>query len=590
MNKREIIKYHIDAVQNSRELHCESLGLQLENIVENRPDHPAIIHDNGIMTYKELNASANQYAGYFAANGFEKGDVVALLMSNRPEMIAILAGLSKLGITIALQNYDLRGEVLASGINLVEAKAIIVGQEFIELYASVAGIVRLYSPRKIYVEGDKPDNMPNNFEWINPLLENVATTNPAATSTICSDDILAYIYTSGNFGPRKAVPVEHRRFLLVGHQSCIFCHMNEDRRQYVALPLYLNIGLNVCLGSMFVSGSTIVLKSKFSVRTFWDDIAAHNIDYFVGAGEMLRYLFSMPESEKDNKNTLEVIICNGISKELQEPFRERFNIDHVIEIYGTTENIGFFINYMEHPGLCGNLNLGGIRQGEVVCCDQENGNVYRDQQGRVIPCKVGEKGVLLCAINDYNSFPGYLGDPEASQLKLVHNALQEGDCYLNTFDLVELHEEDNISFVDRLGHAYRWKAKTVSAQLVANLIIRFLGPVEDACVYSVKIPGYEGRCGMAAIKLLPEEKLNWNLFTDYLDRKMPDHAKPVFIRLITDLPSGKNWDEMVNVYRKDNYSPGTIKDKLFYYDINSKKYSPLTMEVYENIQNGNFRI
>ena len=83
-------------------------------------------------------------------------------------------------------------------------------------------------------------------------------------------------------------------------------------------------------------------------------------------------------------------------------------------------------------------------------------------------------GVLLCEINAINVFYGYVNDPEATEAKIIRNAFSEGDTYLNTYDLMELHENDYISFVDRLGDTYRWKAKTVSAEQVADVIIIFM--------------------------------------------------------------------------------------------------------------------
>jgi len=591
MNSRELINFHVEKVQSLCEPQMYSLGLVLEYQASRRPEHPAIIFSDRVYSYDEINREANRYANYFAGQGFEKDDVVALMMTNKPEFIFVMTGLSKLGVSVALINYELRGAVLAQGINIVAAKAIVICDELVELYNNVASIIRLYSPRRVFVTSDRqPDSLAGKLEWISPLLNNVSDENPATTGTISSEDTLAFIYTSGNYGPRKAVPIQHKRVLLVGHQAVLFCHMNEQRIQYVCLPLYLNVGLNVCLASMMASGSTIVLKEKFSIGAFWNDINKYKADYFVGIGELFRYIYSLPPQDNDTENTLHVAICNGLSNYLQEPFRERFGIEHMVEIYGTSENIGFFINIMEHPGICGNLNLGGIRQGEVVQCDHENGNVYRDHDGWATPCKVGERGVLLCTINEYNNFPGYMGDPEASQLKMVSNALKQGDLYLNTYDMVELREDEEIAFVNRLGNAYRWKGKTVSTQQVTDVIMRFMGPIEDACVYSVTIPGREGRCGMAAIKLLPGEKLDWKSFVQYINRKMPGHARPVFIRIVSEVPQGFAMERMKSHYKKEAYAPGVVKDPLYYYNNRYGVYQPLTINAYNAIMERGYYI
>ena len=583
------IKNHSDAFNSLSEPKAYSLGRLLEKHAVHRAEHPAIIFNDRVYTYDQFNRQANRYADFFLRQGFKSGDTVAMLMPNEPDFLFILCGLSKIGVIAALINIDLRGAVLAQGINIVEAKAVVLSSKLISLYQEAAGLIRLHSPRRVFVSAEeKPIDFNGRMEYLAPLLSGASEENPYTTKDISSEDILAIIYTSGNYGPRKAVPIQHKRTLLVGHQAAIYCHMHPQRIQYACLPLYLNVGLNICLGSMLVSGSTMVLKEKFSAANFWKEINNYKVDYFVGVGEIFRYLHGMPEDDADGRNTLEVAICNGINKELQEPFRNRFLLKHMIEIYGTAENVGFFINHEEHPGMCGNLSLGGVRQGEVVRCDPDNGAVFRNEEGKVIPCQAGEQGLLLCALNDYNTFPGYLGDPEASQLKLVNNALELGDSYLNTYDLVRLEENGDISFVDRLGNAYRWKGKTVAAHVVADVIMHFMGPIEDVCVFSVKINGLEGRCGMAAIKLFPGEKLNWNKFTDYLDRKMPTHARPVFIRLMNKLPEGKSLSDMLSSLKKDAYSPGIADGPLFFFDNEENMYKPLTVEDYEAIISKNF--
>ena len=588
-NSKNWIDYHTEVFQRLGEPQLYSIGLLLESHAITRPDHPALIFNNRIYSYEDFNRQANRYANYFTRQGFTANNTVALLMSNEPDFIFILCGLSKIGVRAALINIDLRGAVLAQGINIVEAEAVIIGHNLVSLYDSIADLVRLHSPRRLFVIAeDPPEGLSKDMEWLTPQLKAVSDQNPTTTNSISSEAVLAIIYTSGQDGPRKAVPIQHKRTLLVGHQAAVYCHMHPRRIQYMCLPLYLNVGLNICLGSMLVSGSTMVLKERFSTDYFWNDINTHKADYFIGVGEIFRYLYGKLEAPADLPNTIEVALCNGINKELQEPFRERFGIQHMIEIYGTAENVGFFINHEERPGMCGSLTLGGFRQGEVVHCDPDSGQVLRNEEGWVIPCAEGDQGVLLCTLNEYNTFTGYIGDPEASQTKLVKDAMQCGDSYLNTFDLVQLNENGYFSFIDRLGDAYRWKGKTVAAQVVANVIMHFMGPIEDSCVYSVKIDGLEGRCGMAAIKLYPGEKINWRKFSDYINRKMPAHARPIFIRIINKTADNRSLPDIISNLKKDAFSPGIVNDPMFYYDIQEDLYLPLTEEAYNSIVTKNF--
>ena len=56
------------------------------------------------ITYQELEERANKIANWAIQKGYKRGDVVSLLMENRPEYIIFWYGFSKIGATIALLN------------------------------------------------------------------------------------------------------------------------------------------------------------------------------------------------------------------------------------------------------------------------------------------------------------------------------------------------------------------------------------------------------------------------------------------------------------------------------------------------------
>ncbi len=60
----------------------------------------------------------------------KKGDVITVMIENRPELVATVIALAKIGVTAALVNTSQVGKVLAHSINLVKPIAVIVGEEF----------------------------------------------------------------------------------------------------------------------------------------------------------------------------------------------------------------------------------------------------------------------------------------------------------------------------------------------------------------------------------------------------------------------------------------------------------------------------
>jgi citronellyl-CoA synthetase len=358
----------------------------------------------------------------------------------------------------------------------------------------------------------------------------------------------------------------------------------------MCLPLFYNSAFNVCFSSMIISGSTMVLKREFSVHIFWDDIRKYKVNYFISVGEMARYIFSQPARPDDAENPLENMICNGMWGKLIEPFRKRFGLKHIFEHYGSTEGVGTYINHEEVLNMCGSLVLAGLRQGEVVKCDHNTNEMIYDENGRAIKCAPGEDGILIGEINELNVFMGYLNEPEASAARLLKNVFRKGDQYFDSGDLVKLYEDEYISFVDRLGDTYRWKGRTVSANQVADVINKFFGAIEDCTVYGVRVPGIEGRCGMAAVKLMEDEQLDWKKLIAHINNRMPPHARPIFIRIYQELDTSINFKQLNKHLQEDGFDPGRISDPLYFLDPLQDQYVPLTPAIYQSLLDEKIRL
>lgn len=585
MQQKEPAKNHWEAILDLRETRHMSLGSEIERCAAEHPQRTAVRWDEQDISYEEFNRRANRYAHFFAAQGFVKGDVIALFMGNCPEYLLIVTGLAKIGVITALVHPGERAEGLAHALNLCEARAVILGSEMMGAYREVGERVRMKFPGRIFVEGEGNKNMlPAGMETLRVCGEALPDDNPPATRSITSDDVLVYLYTSGRAEYGRAVPVLHKRWLIIGRLMALYSRMKEDSVQYMCLPLYLTMGFNVCFAGMVASGSMMVLKKDFSVSQFWADVKKHQADYFVCVGEMARYLHAQPRRTDDQDNPLQVVVSNGIWGSLVEPFRRRFGIRHMIETYGKTEGVGHFVNHEELPGYCGNLVLNGIPQGIVVRCDLERGRLLLNDAGKPDLCEAGETGVLLCEINDLNAFCGYLNDPEATAQRILRDVLVAGDCYYVTFDVVTLHEHGYISFVDRLGDTYRWKGKTIAANGVADVICKFFGGIHDVLGYGVQIPGMEGRCGMAAIHMLEDESLDIRRFSHYINRRLPAHARPVFIRICDSLDLSRGLLPWKKILRREGFDPEAAgDDPVYYLDADTGEYRIITPEIYQRI-------
>jgi len=72
----------------------------------------------------------NKIANLFSETfHLKRGDCIALMMENRPEYVGIWYGMSKIGVTTALINTNLRSKVLLHSIEVAKPKLIIYDEE-----------------------------------------------------------------------------------------------------------------------------------------------------------------------------------------------------------------------------------------------------------------------------------------------------------------------------------------------------------------------------------------------------------------------------------------------------------------------------
>ena len=151
----------------------------------------------------------------------------------------------------------------------------------------------------------------------------------------------------------------------------------------------------------------------------------------------------------------------------------------------------------------------------------------RGADGFCIKCPPGEVGEAISKIlNDpkrpSQRFEGY-ADPAATEKKILRDAFEKGDRWFRTGDLMRKDALGYFYFVDRIGDTFRWKGENVATSEVSEAITAFPG-VKEANVYGVRVPGAEGRVGMAA--LVVEDGLDLDGFGRHVTQQLARLCPP----------------------------------------------------------------
>jgi len=559
-------------------------ALIVEETAEATPDHAALYFEDRRYSYAEFNAECNRVAHALEALGAKSGDVIALVMDNRPEFLFTLVGANKLGVVTALINTHLKGVQLEHALKVCSPRFVLAGGEHAASVRAIADKVpETVKQTLVWSEdGSAPDRSENVVNF-NETLAAASDANPGTTASQPIKQPFVYIYTSGTTGLPKAAPMTNQRFLRAAFLfgKAVLGGASSDVMYSAGLPLYHSSGTAVGWGCTMVNGGTLVLRRKFSASKFWDDCVRYDVTCFAYIGEFCRYIMATPPHPLERKHKVRKMIGAGLRPELWEKFTERFGIAEVREFYGATEgNVGV-VNMDGKPGMLGRLMPGQV----VVQADPESGKVLRDTEGLATKCKPGEAGVLLGQINRINSFDGYV-DKRKNSTKIQTNPFGDDKDYFDTGDMVNLHEGGYISFADRMGDTFRWKGENVSTADV-SIVLNGCSGVVESNVYGVQVPGADGRAGM--VSLVVGEGFAVDDFAEHVAENLPGYSRPVFLRLQEKMELTGSFKYVKTGLKDEGFDPTKVKDPIFLLE-DGKRYVPMTPEIYDSISTSTRRL
>ena len=134
------------------------LSFTLQKNAETRPDQPALLYEDEVLTWGEFNERANEFARKLIASNVEKGDVVTLLMENRIEFLISLMAISKCGAIAGLINTNLRDQSLIHCIKLIESKMCIIGEELANAFSEVKDELSMQDGRDFIFIGESSEH------------------------------------------------------------------------------------------------------------------------------------------------------------------------------------------------------------------------------------------------------------------------------------------------------------------------------------------------------------------------------------------------------------------------------------------------
>jgi fatty-acyl-CoA synthase len=556
-------------------------------------DRVALLSDRETFSYRAWNGRANRYARWAQSQGLGKGDVVGLLMPNRPEYLAIWLGLARAGLITALINTNVSGASLAHSVNIAAAKALIVDASLMPQLASARG--QLNQPLLILAHGA------TQIATAEPRIDEIVETfsdaplTPAERVALTIDDGALYVYTSGTTGMPKAARITHSRLQRMIYGFSAVTNAKASDRMYQCLPMYHSTGGVLATGAVLTVGGSCFIRERFSASDFWTDIVRHQCTMFVYVGELCRYLLNAAPGPDDRAHRIRLCFGNGLRPDIFAPFRDRFGIKQILEFYAASEGNVALFNLDSHPGAVGRIPVWAKKSFpfKIVAYDVEQNIDKRNAEGRCIECAPDEVGEAIGEILDdpdkpASRFDGY-ADAAATKAKILRDVFREGDSWFRTGDLLRRDAAGYFYFVDRIGDTFRWKGENVSTTEVGEAIATFPG-VREANVYGVSVPGYEGRAGMAALVVDGFDHFDLKSLRAHIAAHLPVYARPVFLRFRRDLEMTGTFKQKKTELVAEGFVLPQGADPVYFDNRTLEAYLPVTADFTSALRTGSVKL
>lgn len=481
------------------------------------PAKPAIVFEDQVLTYAEMNRRVNRLSQALFKMGLELGDRVGVLSRNCPEFLEAYFACAKTGLIFVPLNFRLAPPEIAYEINDSDLRCLFF---HLELESQVHKTAPLLSIKNLKLVGW---GRPLNSETIHyeTFLENESEEEPpVAEGTVAWDTPQMIMYTSGTTGTPKGALLSHQKTLFNTLNAQIYFDLCSNDTMLVVLPLFHSGGLNIMTVPTLYAGGKVILQSRFDPEEFLKVIAARRVTQAMVVPTMINTLLKETRPEKHDLSSLRSILVGGepISAGLMLQARDRGL--PVRQIFGQTESsIQLWVPEEKAREKAGAVGV-PVFYGEVRVVDEKGRPVSSGETGEI--CVKGPIQMLA-----------YWNLPEETEQTIR-------DGWLYTGDLGRIDEDGYVYVVDRMGDMYISGGENVYPAEVEKALLNH-PKVFEAAIIGVPDAKW-GQAGRAFIKLKKGKTITLEEVVAFLKENVAAYKIPKSLEIVDDLPktaSGK---------------------------------------------------
>mmetsp|Transcript_31022 Transcript_31022/g.82450 ORF Transcript_31022/g.82450 Transcript_31022/m.82450 type:complete len:564 (-) Transcript_31022:111-1802(-) len=302
------------------------------------PGRVAVVHGPTRRTWAEVHSRCRQLCSALQRRGVQRGDVVAVILSNTPEHIEAHFGVPMAGAVLNPLNTRLDSRNIGFMLQHAEAKVVIVDTEFSKNVAEVLGAIPA-NKRPLVVDVDDPlcgERGPRIGSMT--YEEFLAEGDPNATWSPPEDewDAISLCYTSGTTADPKGVLLHHRGAYLNSVNN-IMAFLPRHAVYLWTLPMFHCNGWYFHYSVTAMAGTHVCLRKVVAAdifRSIREDHVTHLCGAPIVMSTMLQYT-----GPKDWPQPVRMMTAASAPPAPILAKMSALNID-VTHVYGLTEVYG----------------------------------------------------------------------------------------------------------------------------------------------------------------------------------------------------------------------------------------------------------
>ena len=465
----------------------------LERTATVYPERIGVVHGGLKRTWREVYQRSRRLASALARHGIGKGDTVAVMAPNVPEMVECHFGIPMAGAVLNALNTRLDAATIAFTLEHGEAKVLITDREFA---GTVAAALRQVRVRPLVIDIDDPlYDGPGEHLGSMDYEAFIADGDPDFAWSLPKDewDAISLSYTSGTTGDPKGVVYHHRGAYLNALGNVLAWNMPRHAAYLWTLPMFH------CNGWCFpwtvtAQAGTHVCLRRVEAKAIYDAFADHGVTHLCGAPIVMGLLVNAkPEDRRDFPQNVEMMTAAAPPPATIIQGMEALGIK-VTHVYGLTEVYGPVVVCAWQP------EWDALPVEEQARIKARQGVNYPVLEGLMVadpetlapvPADAATMGEVFMRGNVV--MKGYLKNPSATE-----KAFKGG--WFHTGDLGVLHPDGYVELKDRSKDIIISGGENISTIEVEGVLYRHPAVLEAAVVARPDEKWGESPCAFVTLR------------------------------------------------------------------------------------------